>query len=91
MVDAYIATLPNCHSFEEGISLAQVLEEIDSLTVTQADSMADAFNQDSQLRGCWAFNGAKPNLYGDGLAPHLSRATGHQYVMTPSGDMERKK
>jgi len=91
MVDAYIAALPQCSSFDEGIRLAEVLGEIDSLTTTQADAMADAFNHDSQLHGCWAFNGAKPNLHGTGLAPHLSRATGHKYVVTESGDIERKR
>lgn len=89
MLDAYIAALPKCRNFDEGITLAQVLGEIDSMTIAQADLIADAFNQDSQLHGCWALNGAKPSLYGTGLAPHLARTTGRKYVLTNSGEIVR--
>lgn len=91
MLDAYIAALPHCNNFDEGIRLAEVLGEIDSLTSAQADAMADAFNRDPQLHGCWAFNGARPSLYGSGLAPHLSRATGNKYVFSESGDIGRRR
>jgi hypothetical protein len=91
MLDAYIAGLPKCNSFEQGITLSKALPQIESLTTEQGDAMMVAFNKNPDLRGSWGFNGAYPSRYGYGLAPHLSRATGHKYVMTPSGDMERKK
>jgi len=91
MLDAYITALPRCRSFDEGITLSQVLPNIRKLTDEQAARMATAFNDDPQLRGSWGFNGARPSQYGDGLAPHLSRATGHKYVITDSGRIERKK
>jgi TIR domain len=91
MVDAYIEALPRCRSFEEGITLSQLLPAIKKLTDEQVDRMMLAFNTDSQLRGSWGFNGARPNLYGDGLAVHLSRITGRNYVVTSTGEIERKK
>jgi hypothetical protein len=91
MLDAYITALPKCHSFEEGITLSEVLPNIKKLTDEQAKRMVSAFNTDSQIHGSWGFNGAWPSKYGDGLAPHLSRATGHKYVVTASGDIERAK
>ena len=91
MLDAYISGLPKCRSFEEGITLSKVFPEIEKLTDVQGDAMMEAFNKNPDLRGSWGFNGAYPGRYGQGLAPHLSRATGRKYVMTPSGDMERKK
>ncbi len=36
------------------------------------------------------FNGGRPVHYGDGLAAHLSRMTGREYLMTSSGEVERK-
>lgn len=90
MIDAYIAALPRCRSFEEGITLSQLLPAITSLTNDQAGKMVAAFNSDSQLQGSWGFNGARPGLYGDGLAKHLSRITGFKYVITSSGEIEKK-
>ncbi len=91
MVDAYIAALPRCRSFEEGITLSRVFRHIDKLTVKQGDEMMSSFNKNPDLHGSWGFNGAYPSRYGQGLAPHLSRATGRKYVMTESGDIERRK
>jgi len=91
MLDAYISALPQCRSFDEGIALSKVLPDIEKITVEQADRMAAAFNGDSQLRGSWGFNGARPSLYGDGLAKHLSRVTGQKYAMTYLGEIERNK
>jgi len=91
MLDAYITALPRCRKFEEGITLSKVLRHIEKLTIEQADEMMSAFNKYSDLHGSWGFNGRYPGKYGNGLAPHLSRATGRKYVMTESGDIERKK
>jgi hypothetical protein len=90
MLDAYITGLHECSSFAQGITLSKVFPQIESLTTEQGDAMMAAFNKNPDLRGSWGFNGAYSSMYGNGLAPHLSRVTGHNYVMTRSGEMERK-
>ncbi|OFV85047.1 MAG: TIR domain-containing protein [Acidobacteria bacterium RIFCSPHIGHO2_02_FULL_67_57] len=91
MLDAYITALPKCMTFEQGNTLAQVLPSIESVTEEQAQELVSAFNHNSQLQGSFGFNGARPYMYGDGLATHLSRATGEEYVMTASGQIKIKK
>lgn len=91
MLNAYIAALPECRRYEDGITISEVFPEIDHLTTEQAQSMMDAFNANADLYGSWGFNGKYPSRYGDGLAPMLSRATGHKYVLTSSGNIERRK
>jgi hypothetical protein len=80
MLNAYIAALPHCENFEDGLKLADLLPKIASLTLAQADQMAKAHNTNPQLLGCWGFSGAKSSQYGKGLAFHLTRATGQRYV-----------
>jgi len=91
MLDAYIEALPRCMNFDEGNNLAKVLPTIDRLSTEQADRLMSAFNEDSQLRGSFGFNGQKPSIFGDGLAVHLTRASGQRYVMNSEGRVERKK
>lgn len=92
MLDAYIAALPNCRNFEEGIVLSGVFPCINKLTLAKADQMMSAFNKNVDLHGSWGFNGGRPSRYGHGLAPLLSRATGYKHVKNESsGDIERKK
>jgi len=90
MLDAYIAALPKCFSFEDGNTLSQILPKIKKLTNEQAKAMMSAYNQNLQLRGSWGFNGTRPSQFGDGLAVHLSRATGKKYVMKASGEITKK-
>jgi hypothetical protein len=90
MLEAYITALPECESFDQGNILSAVLPDIEKLTKGQAEQMIKAYDDDPQLRGSFGFNGAKPRLYGEGLAVHLSRATGHKYVMTSSGEIKKK-
>lgn len=91
MLDAYIAALSKCRSYVDGITLSQVFPEIDRLTIVQADEMMATFNENTDLNGSWGFNGTRPGLYGDGLAPLLSRATGLKYARASSGNIERRK
>lgn len=77
MVDAYIKALPKCRSFAEGLELSKLLPEIETLTVNQADEMVIAYNANDELNGCFGFHGQhRPDLFGKGLAFHLSRASG---------------
>jgi hypothetical protein len=89
MVDAYIAALPRCASFGQGNTLSHVLPSIRELTDAQAERLMSTFNQDPQLQGSYGFNGKWASKFGDGLAAHLSRLTGQQYVMTESGEIAR--
>jgi hypothetical protein len=50
-----------------------------------------AYNQDSQLRGSYGFNGNLPGVYGDGLAVLLSRATGDHYVKRSWREIQKAK
>jgi hypothetical protein len=90
MLDAYIGVLPQCTSFENGLKLAQILPEIESLSMAQADQMVNAHNTNSDLFGCWGFSGANGGRYGKGLAYHLSRITGQRYVRGNNSIIERQ-
>jgi hypothetical protein len=84
MLDAFIDAVPECGSFDHGNTLSQILPCIEVLTETQAERLASAFNTNSQLQGSFGFNGAKEWQFGPGLAFHLSRATGKEYLRTES-------
>lgn len=88
MLSAFIEALPNCRSFEEGLRLAQLLPEIESLTMQQANQMVKAYNANPDLNGCWGFTGANGSRYGRGLAFHLSRLTGRKYSRTDASQIE---
>lgn len=89
MLQAYLSALRNCGNFRDGLALAQVLPAIETLTPADADSAAEAFNRNPQLRDCWAFRGDKPSVHGPGLAYHLTRATGQVFVLDSSGQIAR--
>ncbi len=91
MLSAFIEALPKCRSFEDGLKLAQLLPEIESLTLQQANQMIKAHNSNQDLSGCWGFSGAKGKQYGKGLAYHLLRLTGMKYSRTENGQIERRE
>lgn len=91
MLDSYIAGLTKCKNYDEGITLARVLPSIAQLSDRQAEKLVAAFNSDSQLRGSWGFNGARPSLYGEGLPYHLKRLTGVEYAINSSGELHQRK
>ena len=76
VLEAYIKAMQDCHSFDEGNTLARVLPNIQQLTEDQALKMYKAFRENDQLRGSFGFFGNKPREYGDGLLVHLKRITG---------------
>lgn len=79
VLEAYIKAMQNCHSFDEGNTLARVLPNIQQLTENQAQKMHKAFRENDQLRGSFGFLGNKPREYGDGLLMHLKRITGRDF------------
>lgn len=88
MLNAYIKAVQNCLSYDHGVTLSEVLSFIDKLSEQQANDIISAFNENSQVRDCYGFNGKKPRYYGDGLVPHLKRLTGRNYRLSHSGEIE---
>jgi len=89
MLNAYIDSLPRCKNFDEGLKLAQLLPEIESLTLQQVNKMMSAHNANPELNGCWGFSGANGARYGKGLAFHLSRITGKKFSRALDGQIQR--
>ena len=80
VVDGYIRKLWKCRSFNEANRLFDLLQCIQRLTRDQAAALVDAYNQNDQVRGSFAFNGSKPHEHGPGLIPHLRRLTETELV-----------
>lgn len=83
MRDAYVEAARRCSTFDDGNSLAEVLQSVEVLTDQQADGLVSAFNENRELQGSYGFNGKKPGGYGHGLASHLSRIMGRKYEQEP--------
>jgi hypothetical protein len=81
MVNSFIGAVSSCESYDDGNILAEVLSDIKELSEEQASRLENAYNDSSQLRGSYGFNGNKPNRYGDGLAYHLKRLTVRKWVL----------
>jgi len=73
ILSAYIQALRHCPSYDSGNVLAKVLPGIEKLTASQIDALVAAYNETSELRGSFGFNGTKPQAYGSGLVSHLNR------------------
>ncbi len=80
MVNAFTSALSQCHSFGDGNNLGQLLPNIKHLDEDQIDQIISAYNQNDQLRGAFAFNGAKPRDYGNGILPVLNRFSERKFV-----------
>jgi hypothetical protein len=79
MLEAFIEAVPDCASFDKGNALSQVFPHITTLTDSQANRIASAFNSNPQLQGSYGFTGSWPSKFGPGLASLLTRATGKSY------------
>lgn len=90
MLNAYIRVVQNCRSWDQGNLLAEVLPSIEKLSDEQVNQFVEAYNENSEVRGSFGFNGTKPNYYGPGLVAHLSRITGRAYRELPSGKIKVK-
>jgi hypothetical protein len=86
MFSAYIRKLRTCPSWDAGNVLGEALEGIDTLSDTQVEELISAYNETSELRGSFAFNGTKRRYHGPGLPTHLMRITGRQFKFGPNGD-----
>ncbi len=79
MFSAYAAALRHCPNWDSGNVLAKALPSIERLTSQQIDELVAAYNETSELRGSFGFNGSKPRDYGHGLVPHLNRLGTRQF------------
>jgi hypothetical protein len=73
MFAAYVRALRRCPSWNTGNWLANVLPALNGLSENQIDELVAAYNETSELRGAFGFNGTKPGDYGAGLVYHLNR------------------
>ncbi len=79
MYSAYIQALRNCPSWDSGNALAKVFPSIEKLTASQIDALVAAYNETSELRGSFGFNGTGARAYGAGLVSHLNRLGNRQF------------
>lgn len=85
MFAAYIEALRNCSSFNEGNTLAKILSGIEKLSSPQINELVTAFNENSELRGSFGFNGLNSTYYGPGLVPLLNRLGDRRFERAISG------
>jgi hypothetical protein len=88
MYAAYVRALRGCPNWNTGNTLGEVLPAIEHLTDSQIDDLISAFNETTELRGSFAFNGKNPHFYGSGLVPHLSRLGTRKFIFNDSGLLE---
>jgi hypothetical protein len=91
MFAAYVRALRGCPTFHTGNMLGDVLPAIEHLTGSQIDGLISAFNETTELRSCFAFNGKHPYSYGSGLVPHLNRLGTRKFTFNDSGIVEQIK
>lgn len=69
----YIETLNSCGSFDMGNVLATPLSGLEEISLTNAEKLVRAYNDNGEVRGSFGFNGTRPERYGPGLLQVLQR------------------
>lgn len=82
---AYIQALRQCPSWDGANTLAKVLPSIEMLSPGQIDELVATYNETSELRGGWGFNGSRPGIYGPGLVHYLNLHSSRKFMFAPSG------
>lgn len=80
MLNAYTHALRNCPNWDSGNVLAKVLPSIEKLTPLQIDALVAVYNETSELRGSFGFNGTKSHMYGPGLVSYLNRLGNRNFM-----------
>jgi hypothetical protein len=88
MFATYVRALRKCPSWGEGNMLGAVLPAIENLTESQIDELVATYNETTELRGCFVFNGKNPAHYGSGLLAHLHRLGARRFAFGSSGLIE---
>ena len=89
MFSAYVSALRKCPRWDSGNTLSKALPGIEGLTPLQIDELSFAYNETSELRGSYGFNGSKPKEYGVGLVSHMNRLGSRQFKYSPKGLIEQ--
>jgi hypothetical protein len=79
MLSGYIQALRKCTNWDTGNKLAVILPGIEAISNQQADELVAAYNETSELRGSFGFNGSNARFYGPGLVAHLNRLSTRQF------------
>ncbi len=82
MLNAYINAVRKSEIYEDSNKLAELLPCINNLSDLQTDTLIRAFNENSQVRDSFGFNGQKPSTYGRGLAYLLNRIKDTEYKIS---------
>jgi hypothetical protein len=88
MFNAYVQALRKCPSWDSGNTLAKALPGIVRLSTQQIDELVAAYNETTELRGSFGFNGLKKMSYGCGLVSYLNRLELRRFVIGTSGLIE---
>ena len=57
MTTAYINAIKNSISYEASLKLGVLLPLLNNLTNKQIENLVEAYNENGEVNGCWAFNG----------------------------------
>lgn len=85
---AYIHALRNCPSWDSANTLSKILPAIQRLTPEQIDEFVAAYNETSELRGGWGFNGTRPSMFGHGLVHYLNIRGNRRFKFGKDGLIE---
>jgi len=88
MFSAYVQALRKCPSWDHGNILAKALTGIERLNTTQINELIAAYNETSELRGAFGFNGGKSQHYGPGLIFHLNKLSPMKFRYLKDGLIE---
>lgn len=88
MLNAYVLALRNCQNWDSGNTLAKALPSIERLTSSQIDALVAAYNETSELRGSFGFNGTKPRFYGPGLVSYLNGLGNRRFAYSSTWQIE---
>lgn len=88
-VASYTKAVKRCESYDNGNVISMILPNIEHLTAAEEAELIQAFNENSQVRDSYGFNGNWSSKYGDGLVYHLNRITGRRYHIA-HGEIEAR-
>jgi len=88
MFSAYVGALRRCPHWDSGNTLGKALPAIDTLKTQQIDDLVAAYNETSELRGSFAFNGSNSHFHGPGLVSYLNRLGLREFRYSSEGLIE---
>lgn len=78
--ELYITAIGNSSNYDSSLSLFELFQHVDSLNEAQINRLVEAHNENSQVYGCYSFNGKYPMNYGNGILPFLNKISNKQYI-----------